>query len=271
MMSEHLIEIEMLIRRLRGESQAMMVQANDRRFYVAKLAGNPKGTRSLVNEWASHLLLRQLAVCTPPMRILRLTPDARSYQQFYFSHGDCKKAIRDSLHLGSQIPVEPRANAIWDSLPRKLLARIVNQSDFATVLVYDFWTHTMAPRQAIFVREPEEQGSESRFRAHFVDHSRTLAAGQWEMPQRSHCTYIDEGIYDLLPMRNLCETAISRIEDLKQADLCSTVDNIPTSWFKPGEQNIFQKFLKALSQSRRHLRKEFAATLEAYSGNPPAA
>ena len=48
MMSEHLIEIEMLIRRLRGESEAMMVQANDRRFYVAKLAGNPKGTRSLV-------------------------------------------------------------------------------------------------------------------------------------------------------------------------------------------------------------------------------
>jgi hypothetical protein len=116
--------------------------------------------------------------------------------------------------------------------------------------------HTTAPRQAIFVREPEDQGSESRFRAHLIDHSRTFAAGQWEMPQRSHCTYIDEGIYDLLPMRNLCETAISRIEDLKQADLCSTVDNIPTSWFKPGEQHIFQKFLEALSQSRRHLRKQ---------------
>src|SRR3954470_380979 len=67
------VEIIQTIRRMRGNSQAHLVEGSDGHFYVAKFMGNPQGTRTLINEWFTHQLFRQFGISTPSLRVLRLT------------------------------------------------------------------------------------------------------------------------------------------------------------------------------------------------------
>jgi hypothetical protein len=66
------VDINRAIRRMRGRSQAYLVEGNDGRFYVAKFAGNPQGNRTLINEWITAHLLKRLDVSTPLLIVLRL-------------------------------------------------------------------------------------------------------------------------------------------------------------------------------------------------------
>jgi hypothetical protein len=71
------VDINRIVRRMRGGSQAYLVEGNDGRFYVAKFAGNPQGNRTLINEWITTHLLERLDVSTPSLVLLRLNRQTR--------------------------------------------------------------------------------------------------------------------------------------------------------------------------------------------------
>src|SRR3954447_19037736 len=137
-MSCQAVRITRVIRRMRGGSQAQLVQGDDGQYYVAKFTGNPQGTRTLINEWITAQLLRKLNVSTPPLVVLQLKDElVESAEGLYFTVGDRRIRIGAGLHLGSLCPVDPVATAILDFLPQHLIHKVVNLADFAKLLVLD--------------------------------------------------------------------------------------------------------------------------------------
>src|ERR1700712_3261552 len=116
-MNRQIVDIVRIVRRMKGGSQAQLVEGHDHKFYVAKFVGNPQGTRTLVNEWLATHLIRQFGITTPDQVVLRLGDMSQYATAPSFQIGDRSVPISSGLHLGSLCPVDPEKEAIYDFLP----------------------------------------------------------------------------------------------------------------------------------------------------------
>jgi hypothetical protein len=246
------VGIKQVLRRLRGGSQAFLVQGSDDLFYATKFAGNPQGTRTLINEWIVGQLLQTLQVSTPPLRILQL--DALTDQdELHFQMGNKQVKIQGGLHLGSRCPVNPETTAILDFLPRPALAKIVNLPEFAFLFVFDQWVGQTDKRQAIFVRE---KGSSAAgcLRAYFLDHGLCFGGPKWtfrDSPLQG--LYVDRTVYRLIPMADQCAEAVHRIQALSEDVLYSAAAELPREWFAEGDFASLIHLLRTLEQRKQKL------------------
>jgi len=255
------ITITRIVRRMRGPSQSHLVQGDDGQFYVAKFAGNPQGTRSLVNELISYQLMRRLGVSTPCLRILNL-PLSLVNEDLCFRVGTRLIPPEGPVHLGSQCPVDPEVTAIWDFLPAKLFPRVVNLSQFATILVFDTWVCRTAPRQAIFVRQPSVSG-EQHFKAHFIGHTTSFGGCQWRLGGDTiHGAYFQPGIYSLFDMSTPVETTVCLLEAITEATLLATLVGVPPSWFLPGDREAIRALFGQLHERRPKMRSILANDID---------
>jgi hypothetical protein len=62
-----------MARKMRGGSQAHLIEASDRNHYVVKFQNNPQHRRVLTNEWISATFLSYLGVSTPAVAMIRVT------------------------------------------------------------------------------------------------------------------------------------------------------------------------------------------------------
>ena len=116
-MASEIIGVKQVFRRMRGGSQAFLVEGEDDQFYVAKFTGNPQGNRTLINEWITHRLFQQLSISTPSLRVLRLTESTKQIEPLCFQMGGHTVSVKGSFHLGSQCPVDPTTTTIYDFCP----------------------------------------------------------------------------------------------------------------------------------------------------------
>lgn len=276
-MTADILEITRVIRRMPGGAQAYMVQAEDNQFYIAKFAGNPQGNRTLINEWLGYRLLQRLGVCTPEMRVLRMTQLARDAGvEVYFSVDKKKIAVEPGLNLGSQCPVDPSKTSIFDFLPRKLLASVVNLNDFAKVYVFDTLVGHTDSRQAIFVRERRVQ-TRFAFRAYFIDHGLILSGATWNLQKVQPARpYFDQTVYSLINMEVCCEAAIMLASAISEEAITSAIEEIPGEWFREDDAKALatvhlslrnrQIRLRSLVLQRNPLMASLAPSLSAVSG-----
>jgi hypothetical protein len=253
-MASEIIAVRQVIRRMRGGSQAFLVEGEDDQFYIAKFAGNPQGDRTLINEWIAHRLFLQLGASTPPLRVLRLTQDTKQIERLYFQIDGQYVPIESLFHLGSQCPANPTTTAIYDFLPRRLFSKVVNLGDFGTAFVVDKWLAQTDTRQAIFVRERTSSNS-LELRLYLIDHGMSFAGRQWETPDSPlYGLYMDRTVYSIVDMNASCEQALSRIHMLTEADLYAAAQDIPSCWFSDSDYDMLAKLFALLEQRRNRLR-----------------
>jgi hypothetical protein len=239
---------------MRGASQAHLVEAEDGGFFVAKFGGNPQGNRTLINEWITGQLMNQVGICTPVMRILQLPERLHCGGGLFFQAGNKTIPITESVHLGSQCPVNPEKTAIFDFLPETLLAEVVNLADFARALVLDKWLYQTDTRQAIFVRD-QKAASVLGFRAYLIDHGMSFAGSQWELadaPMFGLC--IQPGIYSMSHVQTFYEEALSRIDAITEEALYAAAKDIPSAWFSPGDEECLMNLFVRLQRRKANLR-----------------
>jgi hypothetical protein len=255
--------ITSIVRRMRGPSQAHLVHGDDGHCYVAKFAGNPQGTRTMVNEWIAYeLLTRVLGVSTPLLRILSLPPSLLN-EDLCFRVGTRLIPPEGVVHLGSQCPVDPEETAIWDFLPSKFFVRVLNLSEFAAMLVFDTWVCRTAPRQAIFVTQRSAFG-EQTFKAHFIGHATSFGGRHWKLGENAiHGAYFQAGIYSLLDMSVLVEKTVCRLEAITEAALFATLDGVPPAWFLPGDGEDMRTLLGELRERQPKMRSILAHHIQA--------
>ncbi|HEY6340483.1 MAG TPA: HipA family kinase [Bryobacteraceae bacterium] len=64
-----------MVRKMRGGSQAHLLEAADGRFYVVKFLNNPQHRRILINEWISAAFMSFLGLSTPGVAMIRITEE----------------------------------------------------------------------------------------------------------------------------------------------------------------------------------------------------
>jgi hypothetical protein len=247
---------------MRGASQAHLVEAEDGCFFVAKFAGNPQGNRTLINEWITGQLMAQVGICTPVIRILQLPEGLHRGGGLFFQAGNKTIPITETLHLGSQCPVNPEKTAIFDFLPEKLLPQVVNSADFARAFVLDKWISQTDRRQAIFVRD-QESPRVLGFRAYLIDHGMSFSGSGWELadaPMFGLC--IQRGIYSMVNVQNFYEEALSRIEAITEDALYAAAEDIPSAWFSPGDYKCLVNLFVRLQERQTELRSLVSRHLE---------
>jgi hypothetical protein len=172
----------------------------------------------------------------------------------FFQAGDKRIPITETLHLGSQCPVNPQTTAIFDFLPEKLLPQVVNLADFARAFVLDKWLYQTDKRQAIFVRD-QKTASVLGFRAYLIDHGMSFAGSQWELadtPTFGLC--IQPAIYSTVDVQSFYEQALSRIEKITIGALYAAAEGVPSAWFSPGDYECLANLFVRLQIRKTNLR-----------------
>lgn len=267
------LRISRIVRRLKGGSQARLVQAENGRFYAAKFCGNPQGNRTLVNEWVAASLLSHMNVSTPHLRILALPPTLSLCEDVHFLTGNRRKLPEGLFHLGSECPVNPDTTAIFDCLPDPLLQSVQNLNEFAGIYVFDRWLGHGDVRQAIFVRDKKVANGCS-LKAYFIDHGMVLNGVEWalrEMPLSGLA--FQTTIYSMLEMSNLVEDAIVQIEAIDPDLVFAAMEGAPSSWFAEGDRDCLHALLRKLQRRQGNLRpiiERHLDTLRIHSRNVAA-
>lgn len=256
--------ITRIVRRMRGGSQAYLVEGQNSDFYVAKFAINPLGNRHLINDWIVHHLMVWLEICTPKVRVLHLPESVREVQELYFTVGDRKAATTGDLHFGSQCPVNPQSTAIFDFLPTPLLKQVVNLSDFATAFVLDKWLHHTDQRKAVFVRE-SSASTRCGYRAYFLSSGMALDGSSEQFTAARGLGFsMDLNVYRLLQMPDLCEKALLRIEKVTGQRIHAALEAIPACWFEHADRTRFEDVFSLLQKQRLGLHSRLERDLEIF-------
>jgi hypothetical protein len=263
---ENSLPISKVIRRLRGGSQAHMVECEDGRFYVAKFSGNPQGNRTLINEWIVSHAMSHLGVSTPGLRVLSMPASVRERDNLYFSVGSKRVPVAGEFHLGSPYPVNPDTTAIFDFLPDRLQPKIVNLGDFATTWVLDKWFYNTDIRQAVFVRAKDARPI--GFRAFMIDHGMCFDGIHWELRDAlSSRPDWNRSLYDHLDMPTECERTLAQIDSMSSDILIQAAHSFPASWLQDVDRECLDALIRSLLARQcklhsiidRHLDNQLAA------------
>jgi hypothetical protein len=257
------LQITSIVRPMSGGARSYLVQGEDKHYYVAKFRNNPQGNRTLVNEWMASTLLHRLGASTPKIRSLYLSADLQRSADLCFSRRSARVPVPTGIHLGSQCPVDPQKQAIFDFLPFHMYNKVENLRDIALALVFDCWVGHLDSRQAIFYRRPRS-GTTASLQLSLIDHGYCFGALEWN-PNRAaplHGFYGDRRVYRLLSTSEV-ELAVKRIQCLSSTDIEDATSTAPRALLSPGDEQALLELLSGLHRRHSRLDELVHASLKA--------
>jgi len=220
---------------MRGRSGAYLVEGSDGRFYVAKFKGNPKGTRTLINELLGSAIFRSRALPAAEGVVLKLSEEALCGSDWPLvgTGGDRHKA-EAGLHFGSAVPGNPDKNSIYDFIPSKLNYMVVNRDSFHMALILDVVLGRSERRQCVFTRNADR-----KLNPYFIDNSMLFGGSDWAFGAiAEQSSYIDVDIYSGSFDSSVYVEACSSIIELVAAMRTELLGQIPSEWIEGNENEL---------------------------------
>jgi hypothetical protein len=211
------------IRKLRGGSQPLLIEASDGITYVLKFSNNPQGCNVAFNEAIGTELYSAAGLPVPKWKPLRITEDfLNETPQCWFETADGSLKPQAGLCFGSQY-LGSKESRLWEILPRSSFPKIANKSDFYLAWLLDVCARHTDDREALF----EEQVS--GIRAVFIDHGHMFSGpgGKSSQPRFLASAYLDTRIYG----RCAADYTIANVKNVLKID----VDRL---WKRAGQQPI---------------------------------
>jgi len=234
------------IRKLRGGSQPILVQASDGRQYVVKFSNNLQGPNLPFNESIGSELYRAIGLTGPLWKPIQVS-------DFFLDHNpDCWMQTQQGrlrpasgLCFGSRF-VGEHTSRLWEILPGSLFARVRNRESFWLAWMTDICAGHTDNRQALFL----EDGN-CGLEAFFFDHGHLFGGpkgGQQLHFQGSR--YLDPRIYRSVSSNQLL--GLKRVAtSLNAEQLWRQVRDLPSEWKMPSAIEGFSQCLARLST--RHI------------------
>lgn len=247
------VNIVSVCRRMRGGAQAFLVRAGDGCTYVAKFAGNPQGNRTLMNEFIGHWVLKRVGVTTPVVRVLRLSERFVELNKLYFELGQRTQLIRPGLHWGSQCPVNPVKEAIFDFLPRRMFQHVSNMGDFGKAFVVDAVLGQTDTRQCIFVRERGLREGKLSLRAYMIDNGMLFDGSRWAFRDPSlRPRPWNAPAYLTIDMKAVCLQAVNALREINEGELQALAREVPGEWCDAGDRD---ELFRLMGEAARRIQR----------------
>jgi hypothetical protein len=216
------------VRKMRGGTQAHLLQADDNQFYVVKFKNNPHGIRSLVNEWIVSGVMMHLGISTPATQAVRVPEQFLDQNpEVHLQRAAKMVLVAPGLHFGSQYPGDPDRSVVHDLMPRPLLRdKTVNVSDFVGTLVIDKWTANTDARQAVFTRT-----GGTGYAVHMIDHGAAFDGQNWSFFDAPLLgLYRDPAAYETVRGWGEFEPWLERVADFPAEVIWRRLASIPKEW-----------------------------------------
>jgi hypothetical protein len=234
---------------MRGETQAHLFLGDDGQHYVVKLANNPIGSRTLINEVICSSILHAIGIRVPQIAYMRI-PDELAQLRDVGIITDCRIDRPASIrHFASALPCDPRYCSIYDFVPKTVASRIENAEDFLGVFVADRWISNIDVRQAVYSRS-----AEGCWQATFIDHGYCFGGEQWELYNSPAIRPSAEQRYHL---QNATEDGwqrwVEKIRALPDGLLDNIVQQLPAEWMTAADTLALRQLLTVLERRRGFL------------------
>jgi hypothetical protein len=261
-----------LIRKMRGGSQAHLIEAADGHCYVVKVRNNPQHRRILVNEWISSVFLKYLGIATPEVQMVDVSQDfLRENPEVYLQLGAGRVAFETGWHFGSRFPGDPARSVVYDFLPDTILEKVENLIDFPGALVFDKWMGNADSRQAIFFRArlkewlpgslsyPQRMG----FVAQMVDNGFVFEGPHWRLGDSPiQGLYFRPMVYSGVRGLDDFQPWLDRIVHFPEEVVDQALKQIPPAWLE-GEETAMMELLDRLMTRRKRVPELLEGTRDA--------
>jgi hypothetical protein len=248
-----------LIRKMRGGSQAHLLEGADGAFYVVKFSNNPQHRRILINEWLACAFLRYLQIHVPDTALIEVTPQfVAGNPDLYFSLGSRREPVVPGLHFGSKMAVHPDRVAVFDFLPDKLLEKVENRSEFLGILAFDKWVGNADSRQAVFFRArakswtPLKGETPARvgFFAQMIDHGFAFNGPLWRFSDSPlQGLYFRPSVYNEVRSLDSFQPWLDMVSNFPVEVIDSAWKEIPSEWLRDDADEL-EALLEALLKRR---------------------
>ena len=255
------IDARRMVRKMRGGSQAHLIEASDGYHYVVKFENNPQHRRILINEWISATFLSYLGLSTPSVAIICVTEEFLSLNpDVYMQLGSQRFPPTVGWHFGSRFPGDPGRLAVYDFLPDALLGRIANLSEFAGVLAFDKWSGNADARQAIFFRAKlrDEKSRDPAaspalgFIGQMIDNGYVFEGPNWRLTESPvQGLYFRPLVYRSVRGWADFEPWLERIRHFPEDVVDQALKEIPSAWMAEDRENLERLLERLLARRKR--------------------
>ena len=260
------IQAAVFSRRMRGSSQAVLLEASNGKEYVVKSPNNPNGLRTLVNEWLGFKILKEMKISSPDIRPINISDVfLQECPEMYLMSGSGRRIpLQSGIHLASEY-VGNGNNLVHDFLPAPLMRTVANIRDFTGVLVMDKWLANTDARQCVFSRA-ERKGTTGRM-AYMIDHGQLLDGNHWEFrDSKISGLYVDRSVYAGVESWDSFEPWFERLNRLDGSYFAKVIHDIPREWIED-DRLQFNHIVERLIHRRREVARLIEEVRES-STNP---
>ena len=248
------------IRKMRGGSQAILVQGDDGEYVVVKMLGSPQGANILANEFIGSAVAFAAGLPVVPGGFVYLSNDFIDKNPgLWFETPLGRRRPDAGIHFGSAFWGEiVGPNRPTDYISRSRVAAIQNRSAFLGMNVLDVWASHQDHRQAIFRASDDGRG----LNACFVDHGHMFGGPSWNFSTHRGVTYhLEPSLYSGLLQPAAVADWISHYEEVLPKALAHAISLVPSKWYKGNIALLQQELLCRLTRLQQLIEADTTAAL----------
>ena len=234
------------IRRMKGGSQSILVQCDDNRFYVVKMAGNPQGPNVLANEFLGSVIAGAVGLPVAESKAIYISDHfIDSEQDMWFGLPSGRKRPEAGLHFGSLLLGQPTGpERPSDYISRSRVTTIANRDAFLGMYILDVWANHQDNRQAVLIRRSDDDTQE----AFFIDHGHMFAGTHWNFQERPGAAFhVESSVYSDLWHDEIVTSWISHFRTVLPDVLSWVIPRVPLQWYKGNLRDLSEGLIHRLS------------------------
>ena len=240
---------------MKGGSQSILVQCDDNRFYVVKMAGNPQGSNILANEFMGSVIAHAVGLPVAECRVIRLSDHfIDSEPEMWFELSSGRKRPEAGLHFGSLLVGQPSGcERPSEYISRSRINTITNRDAFLGMYILDVWANQQDNRQAVLLRQPLD-GTQEVF---FIDHGHMFGGSEWNFEDRPGVAFhLESSIYTDLWHDDIVFSWISHFRTVLPEVLSRITSMVPSPWYNGDLRNLLAGLIHRLSNLTELVQKD---------------
>jgi hypothetical protein len=243
------------IRKMKGGSQSILVQCDDNRFYVVKMAGNPQGSNILANEFLGSVIAHAVGLPVAECRVIRLSDHfIDSDPGMWFELSSSRKRPEAGLHFGSLLVGQPSGSERpSEYISRSRINTIANREAFLGMYLLDVWANQQDNRQAVLLRQPLD-GTQQVF---FIDHGHMFGGSEWNFKERPGVAFhLESSVYTGLWHDDIVLSWISHFRTVLPEVLSWVAPIVPSPWYNGDLRTLLAELIHRLSNLAELVQKD---------------